>query len=128
MRKETGNRRQETGILPGDISTLAAAAMASNPKLSIDEAVRQATDALRRAAAVQLTPRQITDSVRPDKIMCFEDGTWHTMIRRYIKRKFNLLPQQYRAKWGLPDDYPFVAPKYSAARSKIARKTGLGRK
>jgi predicted transcriptional regulator len=49
-------------------------------------------------------------------------------LRRYIKRKFNLTPHEYREKWGLPNDYPFVAPAYSRKRSKIAKKTGLGRK
>ena len=49
------------------------------------------------------------------------------MLRRYIKRKFNMTPQQYRKKWGLPDNYPLVAPGYSEKRSKIAKKTGLGK-
>ncbi|MCL1785930.1 MAG: MucR family transcriptional regulator [Alphaproteobacteria bacterium] len=119
--------KKENNISSGDIAALAAAALGANPKLSIDEAVRQATESLRRATAVQLTARQVTDSVRPDAIICFEDGTRHVMLRRYIKRKFNMSPEQYRAKWGLPDDYPFVAPRYAAARSKIAKKTGLGK-
>jgi len=50
------------------------------------------------------------------------------MLRRYTKRRFDLTPQQYREKWGLPDDYPFVAPAYARKRSKIAKKTGLGKK
>ncbi|MCL2737429.1 MAG: MucR family transcriptional regulator [Alphaproteobacteria bacterium] len=112
----------------GDIARLAAAAMQSMLGLSIEDAVRQATESLRRATATQLTAKQVADSVRPDAIMCFEDGTWHIMLRRYVKRKFGLSPEQYRAKWGLPDDYPFVAPQYAAARSKIAKKTGLGRR
>ena len=115
-------------VSSSDIAALAAAKLAADPKISIDDAVRQATDALRRAQATQLTPRAIADSVRPDAIICFEDGTWHTMLRRYIKRKFNLTPPQYRMKWGLPDDYPFVAPDYARMRSKIAKKTGLGKK
>ena len=119
---------KQSTLNTSDIATLAAAAVAVNPALSIDEAVRQATESLRRAAAVQLTPKQVVDSVRVDAIMCFEDGTWHTMLRRYIRRKFNLTPQQYRAKWGLPDDYPFVSPEYSRARTKIAKKTGLGKR
>ena len=50
------------------------------------------------------------------------------MLRRYVRRKFNMTPEQYRAKWGLPDDYPFVAPNYARSRSRIAKKTGLGKK
>jgi predicted transcriptional regulator len=49
------------------------------------------------------------------------------MLRRYIRRKWNLTPEAYRAKWGLADDYPMTAPQYAARRAKIARKTGLGR-
>jgi len=118
----------QNSTLTSDIAALAAAAISANPKLSIDEAVRQATESLRRVTATQLTAKQVADSVRPDAILCFEDGTWHIMLRRYVMRKFGLSPEQYRAKWGLPDDYPFVAPRYAAARSKIAKKTGLGKK
>ncbi|GHS99237.1 hypothetical protein FACS189421_09310 [Bacteroidia bacterium] len=110
------------------VAQLAAAAMVNNPQLSIGDAVRSASEHLRSAAAPGLTARQISDSVRPDKIICLEDGTWHVMLRRYIKRKFNLTPRQYLEKWGLPEDYPFVAPNYSGKRSRIAKKTGLGRK
>jgi predicted transcriptional regulator len=107
------------------VANLAAAAIAANPKLAMAEAVADAADSLRRASAA---PLLIKDSIRPDRIRCLEDGTWHIMLRRYLRRKFNLTPQQYRKKWGLPDDYPLIAPDYSRARSKIARKTGLGRK
>ena len=103
------------------VANLAAAAIAANPGLSMADAVRDATEILRGAS------EQIKNSVRADKIQCLEDGTWHVMLRRYIRRKFNMTPQQYRTKWGLPDDYPFVAPNYARARSKIAKKTGLGK-
>ncbi|MDR2412622.1 MAG: MucR family transcriptional regulator [Rickettsiales bacterium] len=106
-------------------ANLAAAAIAANPKLTMADAVRQATDSLRGAA---LTEKQIKNSVRPDGIQCLEDGTWHVMLKRYVRRRFNLTPAAYRAKWGLADDYPFVAPNYAKTRSKIAKKTGLGRK
>ena len=109
-------------------ANLAAAAVRSNPKLTIDAAVRQAADSLRRAAAAQLPAKPVADSVRPEYILCFEDGTRHIMLRRYIKRRFNLTPEQYREKWGLPDDYPMTAPAHSARRTKIAKKTGLGKK
>ncbi len=107
------------------VANLAAAAIAANPALTLDEAVRAARQSLRGAS---VTAAQIAASVQNDKIQCFEDGTWHVMLRRYIKRKFNMTPDEYRAKWGLPDNYPFVAPNYAARRSKIARKTGFGKK
>ena len=109
------------------VANLAAAAVKSNPALSIDEAVRQASESLRRSETVQLTAKQVMDSIRADSILCFEDNSRHIMLRRYIKRKFNLSPEQYRKKWGLPDDYPFVAPNYSEKRTKIAKKSGLGK-
>ncbi|MBR6598543.1 MAG: MucR family transcriptional regulator [Alphaproteobacteria bacterium] len=89
------------------------------------EAVKGAREVLR---GTTVTQQQIDDSVQSDKIQCLEDGTWHVMLRRYIKRRFNLTPQQYRDKWGLPDDYPFVAPAYAKKRSKIAKKSGLGKR
>jgi len=107
------------------VANLAAAAINANPALSMRDAVNQATEILR---GVSLTREQIADSVTSDAIQCFEDGTWHVMLKRYIKRKFNLSPQQYREKWGLPNDYPFVAPGYAIKRSKIAKKSGFGKK
>lgn len=107
------------------VANLAAAAIAANPTLTMITAVQQATESLR---GVSVTPMQIKESIRPDRIQCLEDGTWHIMLRRYIQRRFNLTLAQYRTKWGLPDDYPFVAPNYARVRSQIAKKTGLGKK
>lgn len=107
------------------VSNLAAAAIAANPKLSVADAVRQARESL---SGVSLSKQQILDSVTDDTIQCFEDGTWHVMLKRYIKRKFNLTPKQYCEKWGLPMNYPFVAKNYSVLRSKIAKKHGFGKK
>lgn len=106
------------------VANLAAAAIAANPALSMEDAVHTARESLRGAS---VSKQQIADSIKQDKIQCLEDGTWHVMLRRYIKRKFNMTPQQYRKKWGLPDNYPLVAPGYSEKRSKIAKKTGLGK-
>lgn len=97
----------------------------ANPKLSMEQAVHNARNVL---TGVIATPQQIKDSVRADKIKCLEDGTRHVMLRRYIRRRFNMTPEQYRVKRGLSDDYPFVAPEYTARRSKIAKKSGLGKK
>lgn len=112
-----------------DIATaiLAAAIIRARPDTDADAAVRTARAALSGGAA-GITAEKIAASVRGDKIQCLEDGTWHTMLRRYIARKYNMTPAQYRAKWGLPDDYPFVAPDYAARRSDIAKNSGLGRK
>jgi predicted transcriptional regulator len=107
------------------VANLAAAAINANPELSMQDAVNNAREILR---GTTITKQQIEDSVQYDKIQCLEDGTWHVMLRRYLKRRFNMTPQQYKQKWGLPDDYPFVAAAYSDKRSKIAKKNKLGKK
>ncbi len=66
-------------------------------------------------------------SVFPDFIICLEDGRKLKMLKRHL-RAFNLTPDQYRAKWGLPGDYPMVAPNYARFRSNMAKNVGLGRK
>ena len=66
-------------------------------------------------------------SVTPDFIVCLEDGKKLKMLKRHIRTSYNLSPKEYRQKWGLPDDYPMVAPKYAAQRSELAKKIGLGK-
>jgi predicted transcriptional regulator len=68
----------------------------------------------------------IKKSITPDYIVCLEDGKKLKMLKRYLRSNFKLNPDQYRAKWGLPRDYPMVAPNYAAKRSDIAKQTGLG--
>src|SRR4051812_10242561 len=65
-----------------------------------------------------LTPAvPISKSVMPDYIICLEDGKKMKMLKRYLKTAYNMTPEQYRAKWGLPSDYPMVAPNYAQKRS-----------
>ena len=70
----------------------------------------------------------IKKSIRPDYVICLEDGKKLKMLKRHLRTAFNMSPDQYRLKWGLPSDYPMVAPKYAARRSELAKKIGLGRK
>ncbi len=70
----------------------------------------------------------IKKSVTPDYIICLEDGAKLKMLKRYIRTRYGLSPEEYRRKWGLPADYPMTAPNYSATRSKLARDIGLGQK
>ncbi|UCI08386.1 MucR family transcriptional regulator [Mesorhizobium sp. B1-1-8] len=67
-------------------------------------------------------------SVTPDYIICLEDGKKFKSLKRHIGVHFGLTPAAYRAKWGLPADYPMVAPNYAASRSQLAKAIGLGRK
>ncbi len=69
----------------------------------------------------------IRRSVMPDHIVCLEDGKKLKMLKRHLRTTYGLSPEEYRAKWGLPADYPMVAPNYAAQRSDFAKKIGLGR-
>lgn len=69
----------------------------------------------------------VKKSVTPEYIVCLEDGKKLKMLKRYLRSRYNLNPDEYRAKWGLPADYPMVAPNYAAQRSEFAKKIGLGR-
>ncbi|TCK19717.1 MucR family transcriptional regulator [Ancylobacter aquaticus] len=68
----------------------------------------------------------IKKSVTPDFIICLEDGLKFKSLKRHLRTKYALTPEDYRAKWGLPNDYPMVAPSYAEARSNLAKKMGLG--
>jgi predicted transcriptional regulator len=67
-------------------------------------------------------------SVKPDYIVCLEDGKKLKMLKRHLMTRYQMTPEQYRAKWNLPADYPMVAPNYAAQRRDLAKKIGLGRK
>ncbi|MEX1147673.1 MAG: MucR family transcriptional regulator [Sphingomonadales bacterium] len=66
-------------------------------------------------------------SVTPDYLICLEDGKQLKMLKRYLKTRYNLTPEEYRERWGLPADYPMVAPNYAEQRRTLAKKIGLGR-
>ncbi|MDP6708464.1 MAG: MucR family transcriptional regulator [Alphaproteobacteria bacterium] len=67
-------------------------------------------------------------SIQDDFIVCLEDGKKLKMLKRYLRTKYGMTPDEYRAKWSLPSDYPMVAPNYSKQRSKFAKNIGLGRR
>ncbi len=69
----------------------------------------------------------IKKSITPDYIICLEDGKKLKMLKRYLRTHFDMSPEDYRRKWGLPADYPLTAPNYSKQRSKVAKTTGLGK-
>jgi len=67
-------------------------------------------------------------SIKPDYIVCLEDGKKLKMLKRHLMTHYNLTPEQYRQRWNLPADYPMVAPNYAEKRRELAKKIGLGRK
>ncbi|MBV1886804.1 MAG: MucR family transcriptional regulator [Parvibaculaceae bacterium] len=68
----------------------------------------------------------VKKSITPDYLICLEDGKKLKMLKRYLRSRYEMTPEEYRAKWSLPADYPMVAPNYAEQRSKLAKKIGLG--
>jgi len=68
----------------------------------------------------------VRKSITPDFLICLEDGRKFKSLKRHLRTKYNMSPEEYRAKWGLPKDYPMVAPNYAKARSELAKQMGLG--
>jgi predicted transcriptional regulator len=68
----------------------------------------------------------VKKSIAPEYIVCLEDGKKLKMLKRHLKTKYNMTPDEYRERWGLPPDYPMVAPNYAQQRSELAKKIGLG--
>lgn len=136
---------EQTGAATGydndliDLSTEIVSAYVSHNALSVTDLpkliadVHTALQGLRSAAppepAEELKPAvPVRKSVAPDFIICLEDGKKFKSLKRHLRTHYNLSPEEYREKWGLPADYPMVAPNYSATRSRLAKDNGLGRK
>ena len=81
---------------------------------------------------VEVAPKEpavpIRRSITPDFLICLEDGRKFKSLKRHLRTKYNISPEEYRAKWGLAKDYPMVAPNYAEKRRELAKKIGLGRK
>ena len=82
------------------------------------------------AEPVEAAPKEpavsVKKSITPDYLICLEDGRKFKSLKRHLRTKYNMSPEEYRAKWALPKDYPMVAPNYAAARSNLAKQMGLG--
>ena len=104
------------------------------PSAELPTLIGQVHSALSRASTGQT--EGLSDSLKPsiavkksissDFIVCLEDGKKFKSLKRHLRTQYNLTPEQYRSKWGLPKDYPMVAPNYAAARSRLAKQMGLG--
>lgn len=93
------------------------------------DALRQIADGqaeAKAAAAPQQPAVPVRKSVTPEHIICLEDGRVFKSLKRHLRAKYDMSPEQYRAKWDLPPDYPMVAPNYAKARSDLAKAIGLG--
>tara|TARA_R110002126_G_scaffold241323_5_gene384772 strand:- start:5811 stop:6236 length:426 start_codon:yes stop_codon:yes gene_type:complete len=81
-----------------------------------------------RAASAQAPAIDISDSISEEFLICLEDGKQFKSLKRHLMTHYNMAPEEYREKWGLPYDYPMVAPAYAKARSELAKQMGLGQK
>lgn len=120
------------------MTTDIVAAFVANNKVSMEELtelIRSVHGALAMLSdaspdRVQERPKPaapINKSVQHDFIICLEDGKKLKMLKRYLRSTYNMSPDEYRKRWGLPADYPMVAPAYAARRSEFAKKIGLGK-
>ena len=104
-------------------------AAADLPQLisQVHSALVKVSTGVEEPKAVEITPAvSIKKSITPDYIICLEDGKKFKSLKRHLRTQYNMSPDEYRVKWGLPADYPMVAPNYAAARSALAKKMGLG--
>jgi predicted transcriptional regulator len=109
------NNTVSTGELPALISEVHSALV----RVSGGMAVEVSAEAAKPAISVK-------KSITPEYIVCLEDGKKFKSLKRHLRTQYNLTPEAYREKWGLPADYPMVAPNYANARSELAKKMGLG--
>ena len=106
-----------------------AVASADLPSLigEVHQALLRAAGNVEVAERDELKPAvPVKKSVTPDYIVCLEDGKKFKSLKRHLRTHYKMSPEEYRAKWQLPHDYPMVAPNYAAARSQLAKKMGLG--
>ncbi|KJS42221.1 MAG: MucR family transcriptional regulator [Rhodospirillaceae bacterium BRH_c57] len=113
------------------------AAHVGNNSVPVNELPQLIADVHRALSNVGSAPVQperptpavpVKKSVTPDYIICLEDGKKLKMLKRHLKTAYNMTPEEYRERWGLPADYPMVAPNYAEHRSTLAKKIGLGTK
>jgi predicted transcriptional regulator len=107
-------------VAPGDLPALIQ---------KVFDALTVAASAAPSAAATErrLEPAtSVRKSITPDFLICLEDGKKFKSLKRHLRSHYNLSPEEYREKWNLPRDYPMVAPNYAQARSRLAKKMGLG--
>jgi predicted transcriptional regulator len=121
------------------LTTEIVASHVSNNEVRTDELpnlIQQVYSSLASAAPGAAKPEPelpqpavaIKKSVMPDYIVCLEDGKKLKMLKRHLKTRYDMTPDEYRERWGLASDYPMVAPNYAAQRSELAKKIGLGTK
>jgi predicted transcriptional regulator len=107
-------------VVPADLPALIS---------DVHDALSRASNNIAQPVREELKPAVAPKkSVTPDYIICLEDGKKFKSLKRHLRTHYNMSPEEYREKWGLPADYPMVAPNYAQARSNLAKKMGLGQR
>ena len=104
---------------------------ATNQLPDLIKTVHSSLNALGEAQAAESAPKPavpVRRSLTPEYLVCLEDGKKLKMLKRYLRTTYDMSPDEYRQKWGLPADYPMVAPNYAKRRSEFAKRIGLGRR
>jgi len=128
---------EDNGALVGLVADIVSAYVSNNSVPAAELANLIATthaaitglgsEAAAPAIAEKLIPAvPVKKSITPEFIVCLEDGKKFKSLKRHLRTAYNMSPEEYRARWGLPADYPMVAPAYAEARSNLAKKMGLG--
>ncbi len=116
------------------VSKIVSAFVSNNsvPSGDLPDLITTVHEALQKPDQVASSPPEpavpIKKSIRPNYVICLEDGRKLKMLKRHLRTAYDMSPDEYRRKWGLSSDYPMVAPKYAAKRSELAKIIGLGRK
>jgi predicted transcriptional regulator len=127
--------QNEDGVI--EMTADIVSAYVGNNAMSVTELpnlIKQVHDALKGVStgatqapvAAQAPAVSVRKSITPEFLICLEDGRKFKSLKRHLRTKYDLSPEDYRAKWNLPKDYPMVAPNYAAARSALAKSMGLG--
>ena len=137
MSHEATQQKAERGDILRMTAEVVAAYVGNNslPATQLPDVINMVYGTLRRVNGVAAPANEhsqkaaipVRRSITPDYIVCLEDGKKLKMLKRHLRTAYGLSPEEYRSKWGLPADYPMVAPNYSKKRSAFAKKIGLGR-
>ena len=126
---------EQTGDLLALTTEIVAAHVSNNTVAlgDLPQLINQVYNSLANIGAAPVAPASrpqpavsIKKSVQPEYIVCLEDGKKLKMLKRHLKTAYNMSPETYRERWGLPNDYPMVAPNYAQQRSRLAKEIGLG--
>ena len=129
------NNTEQTNDLLALTTEIVAAHVSNNTVAlgDLPQLINQVYNSLANIGAVPAAPAarpqpavSVKKSVQPDYIVCLEDGKKLKMLKRHLKTAYNMSPEAYRERWGLPADYPMVAPNYAQQRSRLAKEIGLG--